>query len=155
MKKIIFLIILFACGEIMAQEKKNTNSNYDKNLAERLEADDYGMKNYFMVILKTGHNNEASQEEISQSFRDHLDNINQLVEKGIIVLSGPLGKNDQDFRGIFILDKIKTLEEAKELLQTDSAIRIGLLDYDIFDWYGSAALSEYLSFANKIWKVKP
>ena len=31
----------------------------------------------------------------------------------------------------------------------------GLLDYDIYQWYGSAALPEYLPFTAKIWKQKP
>ena len=50
---------------------------------------------------------------------------------------------------------IKSIEEAVELLQTDPAIKNGLLDYEIFTWYGSAALPEYLPFSDKIWKSKP
>ena len=49
----------------------------------------------------------------------------------------------------------KTIEEAKEILETDLAIKNGLLNYDIFTWYGSSALSEYLPFSDKIWKSKP
>ena len=41
------------------------------------------------------------------------------------------------------------------LLQTDLAIKNKLLDYEIFNWYGSAALPEYLPISVKIWKEKP
>ena len=47
------------------------------------------------------------------------------------------------------------IDEAKKILQTDPAIKNGLLGYEIFSWYGSAALSEYLPFSDKIWKLKP
>jgi len=132
-----------------------SNPNYDKTLAEKLGGDDYGMKSYFFVILKTGANTTTDKELIAKSFRGHMDNINRLVEEGKLIVAGPLGKNENNYRGIFILDNIKSIEEAKELLQTDPAIKNGLLDYEIFTWYGSAALPEYLPFSEKIAKKKP
>jgi uncharacterized protein YciI len=113
------------------------------------------MKSYFLVILKTGTNTTKDQDLISKSYRRHLDNINRLVDEKKLILVGPLGKNEQNYRGIFILDGMESLEEAKEVLQTDLAIRNDLLDYEIFPWYGSAALPEYLSYSDKIWKTKP
>ena len=132
-----------------------TNPNYNKELAVKLGGDDYGMKSYFFVILKTGTNTTTDKEFISESFRGHLDNINRLVEEGKLIVAGPLGKNENNYRGIFILNNIKSIEEAVELLQTDPAIKNRLLDYEIFTWYGSAALPEYLPFSDKIWKSKP
>ncbi|MEO7047924.1 MAG: hypothetical protein ABI091_21680, partial [Ferruginibacter sp.] len=59
-----------------------------------------------------------------------------------------------NYRGIFILNNIKSIEDAKALMLTDPAIKNGLLDYEIFTWYGSAALPEYLPVSDKIWKIK-
>ena len=132
-----------------------TNPNYNKELADKLGGDDYGMKSYFFLILKTGTNTTTDKEFISESFRGHLDNINRLVEEGKLIVAGPLGKNENNYRGIFILNNIKSIAEAVELLQTDPAIKNRLLDYEIFTWYGSAALPEYLPFSDKIWKSKP
>jgi uncharacterized protein YciI len=84
-----------------------------------------------------------------------MNNINRLVKEGKLIIAGPLGKNENNYRGIFILNNIKTLEEAKEILQTDQAIKDELLDYEIFTWFGSAAIPEYLPFDDKIWKIKP
>ncbi|MBN8790581.1 MAG: hypothetical protein J0I84_26175, partial [Terrimonas sp.] len=128
---------------------------YDKTLADKLGGDDYGMKSYFLVIFKTGTNKTTDKALINESFRGHLDNINKLVEEGKLIVAGPLGKNKNNYRGIFILNNIKNIEEAKELLQTDLAIKNQLLDYEIFTWYGSAALPEYLPFSDKIWKLNP
>lgn len=131
------------------------NPNYNKSLADKLGGDDYGMKKYFFVILKTGANKTTDKELINASFRGHMDNINRLVEEGYLIVAGPLGKNENNYRGIFILNNINTIEEAKELLQTDLAIKNGLLDCEIYSWYGSAAIPEYLPFSDKIWKSKP
>ncbi len=60
-------------------ETYSSNPNYDKAFAEKLGADDYGMKMYFFVILKTGANPVSDNELISKSFRGHLDNIHRLV----------------------------------------------------------------------------
>lgn len=137
------------------KETLNSNPNYDKTLSEKLGGDDYGMKSYFLVILKTGTNTTTDKELIAESFIGHMNNINRLVEEGKLIVAGPLGKNDNKYRGIFILNNLKTIEEAKELLQTDLAIKNGILDYEIFTWYGSAALPEYLPLSDKIWKIKP
>ena len=160
MKYILTIAILVMTNLTFGQSNSEkdtltTNPNYDNELAEKLGGDDYGMKSYFFVILKTGSNTTTDKEFISESFRGHLDNINRLVEKGKLIVAGPLGKNENNYRGIFILNNIKSIEEAVELLQTDPAIKNGLLDYEIFTWYGSAALPEYLPFSDKIWKSKP
>ena len=151
-------LIMFSLtyGQSIAEKDSvNENPNYDKALGEELGGDEYGMKSYFLVILKTGTNTTKDQDLISKSYRRHLDNINRLVDEKKLILVGPLGKNEQNYRGIFILDGMESLEEAKEVLQTDLAIRNDLLDYEIFPWYGSAALPEYLSYSDKIWKTKP
>ena len=152
----LLVITNLTFGQVNSEKDTLTaNPNYDKILAEKLGGDDYGMKSYFLVILKTGTNATNDKELISESFRGHMDNIIRLVEEGKLIVAGPLGKNENNYRGIFILNNLKSIEEAKELLQTDLAIKNELLDYDIFTWYGSAALSEYLPFSDKIWKLKP
>lgn len=131
------------------------NPNYDKFLFDKLGGDDYGMKSYYFIILKSGANTTTDKELINTSFRGHMANINKMVDEGKLIVAGPLGKNENSFRGIFILNNIATIEEVKLLLEEDLAIKNGLLDYDIFTWYGSAALPEYLPFSDKIWKLKP
>lgn len=151
-----FIINLtFGQTDKLAMDSLVSNPDYDKTLADKLGGDDYGMKSYFFVILKTGANTSTDKELISESFRGHMENINRLVEAGKLIVAGPLGKNENNYRGIFILDNIKSIEEARELLQTDLAIKNGILDYQIYNWYGSAALPEYLPYSDKIWKLSP
>lgn len=142
--------------DVVKTENDSTvsNPNYDKALAQKLGADDYGMKSYIFVILKTGTNKTTNKAFINKSFQGHLDNINRLVEEEKLIVAGPFGKNSNDYRGIFILD-VTTVEDAEKLLQTDPAIKADLLDVELYSWYGSAALPEYLKASDKIWKVNP
>lgn len=137
-------------------DKATTNSNpdYDSTLAIKLGADDYGMKSYILVILKTGPNKSTDNTFISECFSGHLDNINRLVKEEKLIVAGPMGSNINNYRGIFILN-LSSVEEAGKLLQTDPAIKEKLLDAELYSWYGSAALSEYLKYSDKIWKIKP
>lgn len=152
----LLIISNIAFGQIDSDKDTSAlNPHYDSALARKLGGDDYGMKSYFLVILKTGANTNQAKEFVGESFRGHMTHIQRLVKEGKLIVAGPLGKNDKNYRGIFILTDLKSAEEAKELLQGDLAIKNGLLDYEIFTWYGSAALPEYLPFSEKIWKAKP
>ena len=69
------------------------------------------------------------------------------------MVAGPLGKNDKTYRGIFILN-VKTFEEANLLLQTDPTIKEKILEAELYNWYGSAALPAYLEESDKVWKER-
>lgn len=148
MKKFFFTFLLFSITVVFAQK---TNPNYDADLAKKLGADDYGMKSFVFVILKTGTNTSEDKALKNEAFAGHMNNINKLVKENKLIIAGPMGKNDKSYRGIFILN-VTSKEEAKKLLQTDPAIKAKYLESELYEWYGSAALSEYLKAADKIWK---
>lgn len=152
MKIILASLLLLAFTNYL--HAQNQNPNYNETLAQELGADAYGMKIYILAILKTGSNQDADPETVQQSFAGHLANINRLVDEDLLYVAGPLMANDNNYRGIFIFN-VKTIEEAKELLQTDPAIRENLLDAELYQWYGSAALPQYLEAADQIWQQKP
>lgn len=143
----ISLLTLFT----MSAVGQKTNPNYDSTLAKKYGADERGMKSYVLVILKTGSSTITDKAFIDSCFSGHMNNINRLVKSGQLIVAGPLGKNENSYRGIFILNTM-TLEEAAELMQTDPAIKDKLLEPILFKWYGSAALPAYLDASDKIWK---
>ena len=51
---------------------------YDVRLAKKLGADEYGMKSYVLVILKTGTNTTTDKQTLDSLFRGHMDNIQRL-----------------------------------------------------------------------------
>jgi uncharacterized protein YciI len=144
---ILFFLSVFYAGA------QTDNSLYNKALADSLGADEYGMKMYTLVILKTGTNKTEDKTVIDSLFRGHMNNIGRLAASGKLVVAGPLKKNDKSYRGIFIFN-VKTTEEAAALLETDPAVKEKLLEAEIFQWYGSAALPTYLPVHGQIEKVK-
>jgi hypothetical protein len=150
----MLILLSFMLSAVFQLQAQTNNPAYDPALAEKLGADDYGMKSYMLVILKTGNNKTTDKAFIDSCFRGHMENIGRMVDDNKLIVAGPLGKNESSYRGIFILN-VATTEEAKFLLQTDPAINENLLAADIYKWYGSAALPLYLPDSEKIWKVKP
>ncbi|WP_343787678.1 YciI family protein [Wandonia haliotis] len=148
-KGILFLLVVL--GSIWSAFGQQS---YDSELADSLGADAYGMRMYQLVILKTGTEVIEDKELVQKLFRGHLDNIGRLAEEGKLVVAGPLGKNELEYRGIFIF-KLDNKEEIQELLKTDPAIEAGIFDVEILDWYGSAALPMYLPYHKQIEKEQP
>ena len=152
MRKIVLLLLLIISA--ISLYSQNTNPKFDQALATSLGADEYGMKSYVLVILKSGSNKTTNKDTLNLLFRGHMSNIQRLAEQKKLVIAGPLGNNDKNYRGIFIFN-VKTLAEAKELLITDPAVQQKLFDAEMYEWYGSAALPEYLKTHEKIEKIKP
>lgn len=146
MKQFFLLATLLSLATMHAQ---TDNPNYDKALAQSLGADDYGMKMYVLAILKTGSNTTMDKAKSDMAFQGHMNNIGKLVASGKLVVAGPFGKNDDNYRGIFILN-VKTIAEAEQILLSDPAIQDQLLEAELYQWYGSAALSEYLKIHDRI-----
>jgi uncharacterized protein YciI len=147
MKKLtLFIISVILSFSLVAQ---NGTQVYDSVLANKLGADEYGMKTYIFVLLTAGTNHLEQGEKRDSIFRGHLKNIGKLAEQGKLIIAGPFGDNVKSYQGIFILN-VKTISEAKELLQTDPAILSKALDAELYEWYGSAALSEYVKIQKRI-----
>ena len=149
--KNVYVLLLIFCVSLAVYAQK-ANPNYDDNLAKKLGADDYGMKTYTLVILKSGTNNSGDKDARDQAFEGHMKNINALVEQGKLIVAGPIDTNENNYRGLFILTE-PDIEKAKVLIKSDPAVAQNYLDADVYTWYGSAALSEYLPASDKIWKV--
>ncbi|RFZ91039.1 hypothetical protein D0C36_19035 [Mucilaginibacter conchicola] len=137
---------------LLAISAKAQTVKYNKALADSLGADAYGMKMYVLVILKTGANTTATKAATDSAFAGHMANIGGLATEGKLVVAGPMGKNDKNYRGIFIFN-VKTLPEAKALVATDPAFKAKLLDAEFYPWYGSAALPVYLKVHKEIEKI--
>ena len=147
----IFAFSVCAPGQIeKTGDAAKSNQSYDAELAKQFGADDYGMKQYVFVILKTGKAKIEDAEKRKELQAGHMKNISRLAEEGKLVLAGPFNQGG-DLRGIYIFN-VKTLEEAAELVKTDPAIKAGLFDVEMTRWYGSAALMNVNETHKKIQK---
>jgi len=139
--------------------KNGTSSNsklsFNQKLADSLGADKYGMKAYTIVMLTTGSAKIDDKEKKAELMKGHMTNIGKLADEGKIIVAGPfLEKNKENYRGMFIFNT-KSKEEAESWVKTDPAVAAGIFSYEIFPWYGSAALSLYLKHHDEISKENP
>lgn len=160
MKNLILIlaifIIPFSCN---AQKKKVevavAKKPFNQKLADSLKADKYGMKTYYMVMLTTGDANIEDKAKLREIMNGHMANIRKLAEEGKIAVVGPFSeKNEHNFRGMFIFNA-STREEAETWVKTDPAVQAGVFGYEIFRWYGSAALPLHLKYHDEIAKQNP
>ncbi|MBX2845369.1 MAG: YciI family protein [Saprospiraceae bacterium] len=156
MKYLFFLFLVFgiACAAPTEDESSATDTTgFDAALAEKLGADDYGMRQYVMALLKAGPNRDGSEEERAALQAAHMENIGKLAEAGKLILAGPF-LDDGELRGIYVFD-VKTVEEAEALTNTDPAIQAGSLVMELKPWYGSAAMMQINEVHNNISKENP
>lgn len=138
-----------------AQEKKKEKVKFNQELATSLGADQYGMKAYTIVMLTTGSTKIDDKAKMGALMKGHMANIGKLADEGKIIVAGPfLEKNKENYRGMFIFNT-KSKEEAEQWVKTDPAVQAGVFSYEIFPWYGSAALPMYLKHHEEISKENP
>lgn len=113
---------------------------FDPELAKKLGADERGMRMYVLCILKTGPKDaEVKGDERKAIFAGHFANIGRLADEGKLAVAGPFGKNDKNYRGLYIFN-VTTIEEAEKLVVLDPAVKAGVFTPDLTLWCGSAAM---------------
>lgn len=111
---------------------------FDAELAQSVGADDFGMRKYVLVVLKTGPTPMPAGKQRDEMFKGHFANIKRLAAEGKLALAGPLDGVD-GWRGLFIL-AVSDIEEAKRLAATDPVVSSGEMVAEYHAYYGSAAL---------------
>ena len=157
------VLLITACNAETATEIADepkaaltSETSYDATLAQELGADDYGMRSYVMVILKTGPNDKTitDKEERGEIFKGHFANMRALAENKHLVLAGPFGDPEGIRRGLYIFN-VKTTEEAQSLVMTDPAVKAGIFTPEFTPYYGSAALMQVNDVHQRIAKINP
>ena len=115
-----------------------TASAYDADLATSLGADQRGMRQYLLVILKTGPSKMPAGDARTKMFEGHFANMGKLAGEKKLVLAGPLdGKEGR--RGIFVFNT-PDIDTARTWVATDPVIINGEMVAEYHKFYGSAAL---------------
>ncbi len=137
-KLILIVFLIFqSCGmHNSKKEQINKEEQLDETLIQEYGADEYGMKQYVMALLKSGPNRSNDPQVRDSLQRAHMDNIGRLANEGKLIVAGPFLDNTP-LRGIYIFD-VKTIEEAEALTKTDPAIQYGSLVMELHPWYGPA-----------------
>ena len=141
-----------AATEPATEPAADNGPSYDAALAAEYGADDYGMRQYVMALLRKGPNRSSDSLVAAELQAAHLANINRLAEEGTLLVAGPF-LDDGSLRGSYIFD-VRTVAEAEALTRTDPAIQAGSLVMELHPWYGSAAMKAIGPLHEKLAKVK-
>ena len=137
---VLLLAAAIVCGFAGISAADTPTPEYDAPLAAKLGADEHGMRQYVMVVLKTGPTPKPKGKERDEMFKGHFANIQRLADQGKLVLAGPFDGVD-GWRGMFIF-AVKDIAEAKLLTATDPVISSGEMVAEYHAYYGSAALMQ-------------
>lgn len=158
MNKLIALIagtfVLAVLSVALSAQTGAKNPNFDADLAKKLGADQRGMKNYVMVILKTGPTKPPTGDEGKELFKGHFANINRLAKERKLVVAGPFGDEGSDWEGVFVFD-VPTVDEAKALTATDPTIKSGVFVAEYHKLYCTAALMDIMRIHGLITPTLP
>lgn len=145
------ILIIFAATFLFPFILFAQDAQFDPSLAEKLQADDFGMRKYVIAFLYAGDRiSEYRSDERTEIQKGHMANISRLAEMGKLILAGPFFGNEA-MRGIFVFD-VDSKEEAENLTNSDPAIIAGVLKMELKEWYGSAALMLIPEIHKKIQK---
>lgn len=119
MKSILFLVMLSMFST--------------RVFCQQHEAKDGEMKTYYLVLLKKGANRTQDSATVMTIQEGHMAHLNKMAAAGKMNIAGPL-LEDGDIRGICIYDTA-SWEEARQLAESDPAVRSGRLTVEIHPWY--------------------
>jgi uncharacterized protein YciI len=147
----LLVIIAFCTPELTAQETPAIQ--YDSTLAKSLGADERGMRNFVLVILKTGPTKVPAGEERTRMFAGHMANIQRLANEGKLAFAGPLDGVD-GWRGMYIF-ATADIDSAKSYVATDPVILQGEMVAEYHKLYGSAGLMMMTDISRRISRESP
>ena len=111
---------------------------FDAALAQKVGADERGMRQYVLVVLKTGPTPVADPDKRKAMFAGHFANIERLADAGKLVLAGPFANDPAGWRGLYVF-AVDDVDEARRLTETDPVIVHGEMVAEYHPWYGTAA----------------
>jgi uncharacterized protein YciI len=91
------------------------------------------MKTYYLVFLKKGPKRDQDSATAAEIQKGHMAHLTKMYNDGKMDLAGPI-MSEHAIRGICVYT-VKTMEEAKQLAESDPAVISGRLIAEIIPWY--------------------
>jgi uncharacterized protein YciI len=137
----LLLAATAAAAPVHAQQASSSVPvpTFDAELAKRTGADERGMRQYVLVLLKTGPTRVPDGEARNAMFAGHFANMERWSKDGKLVLAGPFSADPDGWRGLYVF-AVDSIDEARALAQTDPVIVNGEMVAEYHRWYGSAGV---------------
>ncbi len=110
----------------------NAQRTFDVTIADST----YHMKQYWFVLYSAGDGPALDSLTAATLQKEHLAHQDEQGKRGLIVMAGPYGRNDEGWRGLLLYD-CDTREEVEGWLLQDPFVKAGRLKYTIAPWWGA------------------
>lgn len=127
MKKLMILLFLIGTTAVSL----NAQETFEMNEGDTT----FVMQKYFMCFLHRGDVEGYDSLALADIQAKHFAHLNQMAEDGKISIAGPFG-DDKDLRGIVVFN-VATIEESRDLMSEDPAVKAGLLVAEIRPWWAA------------------
>ena len=152
MAKLLFVLAVCLAPFLSGAQAQQPAAAYNEALATRLGGDEYGMRSYVLVVLKTGPTPLPPGAARDEMFRGHFANMRRLSDEGKLVLAGPFD-GVGGWRGLFVF-AVRDIEDARKLAETDPVLVQGEMVAEYHKYYGSAALLLVRELHDKVAKKR-
>jgi uncharacterized protein YciI len=99
----------------------------------------YEMDNYVVGFFVRGPKwTPEATAETRKIQEEHLANLRRMAELGKLIVAGPFTANNERLRGMMIFRA--SLEEAKQLVAEDAAVKSGRLAIEFYPWFAGKGL---------------
>ena len=88
----------------------------------------------FVLLRRPSDPTDYPEERLNDIQERHLAHLGALHERGRLLLAGPFGDQaDASLRGLCVFGT--SVDEARELMENDPAVRAGRLAVDVMSWW--------------------
>jgi len=93
-------------------------------------------ESYQLVLLqRPEHPREYAADKLEEIQQAHLAHLRHLAEAGKLVVAGPFDNQpDPRLRGLALF-RVGSIEEARQLAESDPAVKAGRLEVVVMTWY--------------------
>lgn len=126
-----FLAAILICASAWAVGQNSANKKTVQKKSASLDKEE--MKTYYLVFLKKGPKRDQDSSTAAEIQKGHMAHLTKMYNEGKMDLAGPI-MSDNAIRGICVYN-VKTMEEAKQLAESDPAVTSGRLVVEIIPWY--------------------
>jgi uncharacterized protein len=99
----------------------------------------YEMDNYVVGMLARGPKWTAEVTPETKKIQEgHMANIQRMADTGKLIVAGPFSGNNENYRGMLIFKT--TLEDARQMVAQDPAVKAGRLVLELYPWFAAKGL---------------
>jgi uncharacterized protein len=99
--------------------------------AQKVEFESYQL----VLLQRPEHPREYAEDKLEEIQQAHVAHLRHLAEAGKLVVAGPFDDQpDPRLRGLALF-RVGSIEEARQLAESDPAVKAGRLEVVVMTWY--------------------